>query len=173
VLRVTDQDRERITESKRTAHHEAGHAVMHCLVGVPFKEVSIVESERSKGHVTWDVPLAYCHSGARQTVRCIMCLVAGGAAGEKVNQNPASSETDHNSAYLLAEHLTGNDVKAEAFVDAMHESAKVILQDLGYWPAIEALAHALLVNHTVSASEVQRIVREHSGSHTRGRTGIG
>jgi len=162
-ITVADPDTTTMTDDQRTAYHEAGHAVMHCLLGVPFKEVSIVESERSKGHITWNVPMGYWHSGTSQTVECIMCLVAGWVAGERVGQNQDAAEFDHEQACLLADQLTHNELKAEAFVDAVHESAKLILQNLGFWTAVEAVAYALLVNHTVSDSEVQRIVREYSG----------
>jgi len=160
VLRMTDEERKGMTEFERVAYHEAGHAVVYCQLGVPFKEVSIVASDHSLGHVKGaEFP------GLRLMTRswnekCIMCVLAGPVMDEMLGQHLERSSSDFEQANMMAMNVTDGEREVRDLIRRLHESTKAMIAEPGNWAAIEALAHVLLEKRTVSARRARRIVRD-------------
>jgi len=166
---MTDQECETTTDLEPVAYHEAGHAVVMCLLGVPFEEVSIVKSCRSLGHVAWNTPDGYCHASPSQRKKCIMCHLAGVVVGKMLVQPRTRYETDDIQAYQLATYLAKDredDQEVQCIRNCLETKTKKLIEQTANWAAIEVLARVLLKELTVSAGRVGRIVAEYSPSET-------
>ena len=129
-------------ELRSTAFHEAGHVAAHYFLQVPFKYVTIIESEGTLGHVHGEgwprarveriKTASYCGPAGfidaptcRWTEKRVMMYLAGGFANERA-MGVESTEVgsgwakayDDDAAVLAAEHGYNTDMaNAPALVE--------------------------------------------------------
>jgi hypothetical protein len=156
---------------KRTAIHEAGHAVMHLYLGLGCREVTIVPNpeELSSGAAThggeWgegdeDVEALRAFAEDAFFLRHAIACYAGAEALHQCGFTDwqDGAEQDEREAVDYIASITSD----AQCVDLLHRYARRRTELLvaHYLPEIEALAKALLEAQTIEKNEVQRIVTE-------------
>jgi hypothetical protein len=140
---------------ERTAYHEAGHAVMHCLLHVPFRRVSVRRGVGSVGRI---IPLRECEaSSLRDAVRLILCLYAGTWA-TKIRTGRHDGFWDAaGSDWSKAESIALDRGCDEDDLGKLWDKTPRVLRQ--HWPAVEAIAKELLKHGEMSGKRVRQIVR--------------
>ena len=100
---------------KETAYHEAGHAVVHFLLGIENEHISIVQDENSAGRVIAKptaidnfVPDAYLnYDGFMYIENQVLSYLAGLAAERTINNKAEfdTSRSDYHEAINLLDYL--------------------------------------------------------------------
>ncbi|WP_437954772.1 hypothetical protein WME76_24725 [Sorangium sp. So ce119] len=149
---------------ERTAIHEAGHAVLSCLLRVPFRRVTIKPRGDSAGRgvgTPWpflfrpDLP-GQGPRVARRLEAEIMVLFGGYLAEvERYGGEPAEWgwSGDREQIADLGLYLAGP--QAQRAVDELRDRARGHLR--AAWPAVEATAQKLLEVRTLRAAEARRL----------------
>lgn len=161
-----------VSDIEHTAYHEAGHAVAACSVRRAFKSVSIVEDDDSLGRVlyspfTGEFLESVSHGSlgqlaVRSRVEKVIITAYGGAAaaelltGEVDNDGP---QQDMARAADFLTRMTSGPEEAQAYGNWLWYRTKAILASPQRWPAVEAVARALLERHTLSYHAVRKIAR--------------
>ena len=168
----------------QVAYHEAGHAVAHFLLRVPFEYVTIEPGEDYDGRVSGPgVPrrlrealdLRENTSAMRRFAeKSIMCLMAGSeaearAAGPRQGRPGEPSptvfvrdKTDAGQAFDIALRAVDEDEELEqagAFVEWLRVRIKWLLARPRHWAAVEAVAQVLLERRTLTARDARKISR--------------
>jgi len=153
-----------------TAYHEAGHVVTAYVLGREFILVSITSQGTSSGRCNfaprppefdpWD---AAPSTRARIEAEVITDL-AGGIAERIATgiENPIGSAADVYFAIDTATFVTSNDNQLHAYVARARERAEAIVRE--YWPAVQAIAEALLRLDQLDRHQARRII-EGAGRH--------
>jgi ATP-dependent Zn protease len=152
----------------RYAWHEAGHATVGLVLGRSLVEVSIGLNGPTPARTRWDAEPdpAYTRDeqGISRARRDVKICLAGRAAQEHATGVSAEHESskDYFEALLAAE-AAGliEDLgapHAQSFLEAEQEKVRHLVISL--WPAIHAVAEALVANETLDGSAVRRIVLE-------------
>lgn len=164
---MNDQARE------RTAVHEAGHAVLCCVLRVPFRRVTIKPRGDSAGRVVgraWPASfrpdVSFGPHVARRLEAEIMVLFGGYVAerehfGDEPGEDGWSADREKIADLIL--YLAGPE--AQRRVDELRARSLEHLRDT--WPAVEAVARRLLEAETLKAPEVRRVYR---AAMAQGRT---
>jgi hypothetical protein len=158
-------------DDRRIAYHEAGHAVALFALGGDLAAVSIAGGEGARGRVhrpTFPAPPAPDGDGAgaarwraadgREAMT--IALLAACRAEERATGSCDSRAAafDRQQAETYARHRpTPNPA---AYLQWAQERAAALISE--QWPAVEALAQALLVHREVEGDQARRIVREAS-----------
>lgn len=161
---------------QRTAIHEAGHCVQHYLDRIPFDWVSIDPAKLSPGVggnvYPYTGPLSWRLFGRNQTQE-IRILVAGKAAEVfAFGKAPkCASESDEQLAFsnaldLLApsrdvEGPVSGDLQTAiaAMLGTAYAAVSSTLTSPRYWPAVLALANAILERKTLTWRQASRVIR--------------
>jgi hypothetical protein len=160
--------RERDFSASETALHEAGHAVLHVMLGIGCKSVTIVSDgefagvtrHRSEhGHHDDDVENLRIYAEDSFWLRHAISSYAGAEALRRsgiANYEVGAEQDMRDAAYAISK-ITGD---AET-VDALHVVAKRRCLALveNYWPEIERVAKALADSRTLTGEAVGKIVR--------------
>jgi hypothetical protein len=143
-----------------TAVHEASHAVIAYELGIEYDRVSIIH-EPSRGHLG-------CCEGPRwrgsgeivddcPEVEIALAITLGGAVGVQLLTGRESDEgmsTDIEKAWILARLLDPQE--PERPLRAAWDRAVAILTER--WPAVQALAQALLADREVMLQALREII---------------
>jgi ATP-dependent Zn protease len=153
-----------------TAYHEAGHAVAHYLLrrAGRLREVTIVpDAQRgTPGRAPrWTDPYDLDDGPWSDLVKVrlqheAMVLLAGGIAERRFagRTDQADTQSDYEKAAELALAISGSEHAADAFLDWLGTVTEDLVADR--WPAVEAIAAALLQQRTLSAHDVDQLVTE-------------
>lgn len=159
----------RLTRSARlaTAYHEAGHAVIAWKRGLKVKSATIVPGDGFDGRVRHSSALGRINiefdGSDRARIRVETAIVVSLAGPEAQRRfNPRSwrayhGETDYALVTDLALRANGSPETTQAFVDWLSLVARdvVVLS----WPIIEKVAAALIERNTLSAVELEDVMR--------------
>lgn len=147
------EDLERL---KRTAYHEAGHAVMASVFKMHFKKVSIIKDEGSWGRVETG-PVnenAPSFDQKRGAIIFMAGRIAGSIySGEEISFTGCMLEAAH---YGLSMHDPGE--TCDAFLTYIFHYTHDLIKN--YWPEIEALTHELLDKNELNYSKVSALIKE-------------
>lgn len=149
-----------------TAHHEAGHAVILVVLGIPVTEVSIVD--RGDAHGTCGHPSPYNMYASPRDIRraardCILVSYAGVPAQRLVDPNPHDRHGDDDdvSAYRVSREYQvfprvmqydGDDYHLAFLERLRRESARLVRRHAA---AIRHLAKVLLDRKMMTGDEVE------------------
>lgn len=153
-----------------TAYHEAGHAIVHVRLGLPLKAATIVlnPEHETLGSATsgakpktvepeWDT--------SKRTVtwleKHIIAFLAGPAAEMRFTgrANHVGASRDYHDAVRYASFIHSDREALSAYLRLQGIIAKLYVTSPRWWPAIEAVAAALLKRRTLSGRAVRAIVR--------------
>lgn len=155
-------------QRRGTACHEAGHAVVGLVVGIPFARVTIEPDHDSIGHVIavdpWAVAKQWEQRGKLRDIssafRAKIIALMAGAEAERVllGTEAAGDDDDRNQILLLIESgyvdIDGKDWPTyEARLRA--QTHRLIRR---YQPKIERVAKVLLERGTLQADEIMALV---------------
>lgn len=152
---------------RRTAIHEAGHAVAAFALGGPrVVKVSILNEGTSLGRVSLAIPAARWEelrsqadgSATREQVECLVTVLLAGIAAERNARLRGSwryAEDDLLRAYRHLSRLAGSEEEASAYLGWLLERARNVVAL--HARAVRALAHALLRDGELSGAEAKRI----------------
>ena len=172
-----------VTQAAETvAYHEAGHAVAHYVLRVPYECVEFqLLGARSWGVVRavndrrlWDGPVSRRYAYARVTT-----VLTGPAAAARYRPSSAAarlSAADGQIIRNLLDRVQPPALGADRLllIDMLHRRAEGIVAD--WWPAIEAVADALVASPgRLDAAEIRSIIAEAMASRagTSGRVRAG
>ena len=158
---------------RRTAYHEAGHAVASYAVGRKFVRASIVESDEAAGSVlhtglsesTWD----RLESGNTSDLRIrslrekeIICAYAGIAAEEIVYESSEyeRAESDRTTISNHVFKVASGEEEAGAYAEWLRIRTLNMLRKPEWLEALHAVANALLQCNTLSYRRTRRIIRD-------------
>jgi ATP-dependent Zn protease len=158
-VRITTDDHVRLT-----AYHEAGHAVMAVLCGQHVTEVEIVGDAEHSGSVQ---SLRFAEEDASEvdpsiasapTERRLLCTAAGMVAEAMVSGRRGWDESceDLDAAVRLAMQVVGDCERVIPYLESVREHTEDLLEK--NWPAVEALARALMDRGRMSGDEVRRLL---------------
>ncbi len=152
-------------QQRRTAYHEAGHAVLQWALGVGIKLVTIVP-DYDAGTAEHATKKMSFHEHTLEVVeeavhqRSAVILLAGRFAQEKFDA--ALGNEGCNSDYLEAgDHIeqlcyTEDDKENAAWWTVLEARCRALVEH--YWPEITALADALLEKETMDRDSAEDIV---------------
>jgi hypothetical protein len=149
-----------------TAFHEAGHVVAAWRHGLKVHSVTIVPTPEFRGRIWHANPLRgirldYGESNRarlRAEVGIIVCL-AGPEAQRRFSPRSWRSHhgaTDHEMAVDLAMRLNGSDEASSAHLKWLSIVTRDEIAVL--WPLVEKVAHALVRERTLTATEVKTLL---------------
>jgi ATP-dependent Zn protease len=152
---------------RRIAVHEAGHAVIGRALGIPVRQVTILENEDARGHAEISDPIATWQRGdgprAKLANSFVVMLFAGGEAERVLLRGP--SELDGNDCQRATACLAeAGAVPGASFVGDEHfdrheanlrRRATSLVQQ--HRSRIERLAEALVERETLTSLEVDAL----------------
>lgn len=144
------------------AYHEAGHAVVACLVGRPFEYVTIAPSDDTLGHVRYGLPSSVLDVEARDrlTERAIGRTVLTALAGPEAEASFAGRYShvgaagDWEAATSIAFIRCGSTEEVSAYLRWMELRARGLLR--AHWHRVGARG-SLLREPTISSRRARAI----------------
>jgi ATP-dependent Zn protease len=161
------------------AHHEAGHAVAHIVFGIPFVEVTIVPRQDGKTGVPsktnpWVAPRPSSNPGEftdaewqelsqseekweawkkKDNDGYAIVLLAGKAAQAQYagSANPEDAYSDYDTLKHVLPQCY------QRLNELEHEARELVRK---YWPAVEAIASALLNRPVLTSDEAKGIFQQ-------------
>jgi ATP-dependent Zn protease len=155
---------------RKTAWHEAGHAVVAVELKHPFKKVDIIEDELCSGRLHWAKKSPEGYISEPHIINWIehriVVRFAGGAAqrryaphsnwawgmGHRGNEPAPGSDLYHIDEWLRCLKREGDD----AYRAQLEARAKALVKKL--WPDIQRVAKALLKKKVLTQSQVRRLM---------------
>lgn len=161
--------RERDFSDSETALHEAGHAVLHVILGIGCKSVTIVPDGEFAGAILHRGEHGHHDDKVENLLECaedsfwLRHAVASYAGAEALHRSGISNyqvgaEQDMRDVTDAIEQITSD---AET-IDALYIVAKRRCLALveHYWPEIDRVAKALVDSRTLTGEQVGTIVRQ-------------
>jgi len=175
---------------KRIAFHEAGHAVIGCLVGIPFTTVRLTPDNRvrdSQGMIKlgsvklkpvpdWVLPLNWSTNEDRKRARNYLknniCMTLAGPLAETLHTGCWQQETrgegnDETLAMLAGEvarewgvYLHWTPKDSQNWVNRLRFQILEILHDPRVWAAVALVARELVKHGTLRAKDVYPLVNQ-------------
>jgi len=132
------------------AYHEAGHAVIHVLLGGTLQRVSLVRDDRP------GVPKEAA-AGPGSVEDRIAVLLAGEVAESLSGQHVTgvAEGTDRERARRLAASATS---APEALLEAERQRVVALLRTPQHWQRVVAVAQALLAQQRLEGAQLQALV---------------
>jgi len=130
-----------LSEHEHAAYHEAAHAVVSLLLRVPFRHISVMASEESRGRMV---------QGPILEIR-------------EERDNPSTlgwdevGESDWCEARAMARRVCSTEAEALAFERWLYERALNMLREPATWEAVRLVAEALPERGRLGARAVRRI----------------
>jgi len=158
-------------EDRQVAYHEAGHAVALLALGGALASVSIAGDARARGRVrspsfpdpsVFPIPLPGEHATER-TVETphdamVIALLAACQA-EQIATGRCDSRAAGFDRAAAARHAARREgAHTAAYLDWAQQGASALIRR--HWPAVEAVAQALLDQREVSGDQARRLVAE-------------
>jgi len=141
------------------AYHEAGHAVVSCMLGLRVKSVTIRPGSSYSGSVLID------RFSKAPTEKQILILLAGVYAQRRFaphsawrsrNQSHPNSGYDFDTVALLIHDEHGSGRVADLYSSYAFAKAEQLVE--GWWQHIEAVAKALLERGTLTGAEMYQVM---------------
>lgn len=149
--------------ARSTAYHEAGHAVVAQLVGLPFIDVSLVQTETEFGRLKIDS--AHTKHGGDLLQKQAMVGLAGYLAERTFDPKSDPAGMGQSADFTAVANLLGHSWRDHAewkqLVGAIRVMTEKLVQD--NWPAIESVAKALLSRESLTAAEVAVVIESRRG----------
>lgn len=147
-----------------TAYHEAGHAIMHVLMDIPFNSVTIIETDDYLGVVKWNMgpsTMLNLNLGSRSREiaalarDAIKVLLAGSLAEEILtgHYNEVGASSDLDEIERIAFYQSRN---PEAYIRRIKGDVRQIIKQ--NWLDVTKLANVLLEKDTLSSVEVYTLL---------------
>lgn len=152
---------------KRTAYHEAGHALVAYVFGWEFEELSIVpDSEGRYGAITLSKPPIFPEGfdgslDQRRQIEEAMMIVAGGVAGERLAFMRCFKHlygSDRIELLSYAKRLTLYEDEYNAHIEWMYHRTRHLLLQQVYSYVAEEIASALLAGKTLGSTAALEIL---------------
>lgn len=172
---------------KTTAFHEAGHAVVAAMLGIPFQRVTIRPDAVYAGHVTLapdDAPEQVCPwnpdwdvKQARRYWKRHICGLLAGALAETIytrcwHQQPVDDEfTDESKALEIADYFDPPG-KAAQWVNRLRFQTLETLRAPQVWAAVDAVAQELVRAKALDGADVLALVAAHAPSSALANTAL-
>jgi len=166
--------------NKRYAYHEAGHAVLACILREPFEYVSIEREKGTHGRLarklrpirekrglverngTFRLQVVGA-SAERQVEKRAIIMFAGIAAETALyktfNDSSAGAQSDYDLAFQGAMELFRDEDVAADYVDYIQYRMIEIIMCAAVTTAVTAVARRLLKKKRLTAKEVRSIVK--------------
>ena len=153
-----------------TAYHEAGHAVMAHVLGKDFKTVSILPDGVGAGRIDFKAPVSE-RSLEMESIVAVAGVAAEGLATGRLRvilqETPSyliiADDVHRLTSYLLQTGIVAEDNIPAFLQRAVMDAVKTLRAN---WPAVEAVAKALLKEKTISGSRARSIIAQFRGHHT-------
>jgi len=159
---------ERVAPQWRAAVHEAAHGLVACALPralLRVKALTLLAGERYEGRMFVDVaPIVSAHAAEDM---CLLLLAGYEAEGLLTGWlYPRGAATDLRQAgELVAELAQGRPGVARALRSRLHDQTRQVLR--AGWPAVEAVASALMARETVSGAQLRAVVTRALGGRPR------
>jgi hypothetical protein len=172
----------------RTAFHEAGHAVLACLLRQPFHCASIDPDGPFRGRVTLDMSnigprdlvteqpdgrfrASRPRVSPERTLEKYTLIAAAGPVAETMLQGKhvvTEGAWEHDLAFAidLALDVFGDHATAEEYVDLVSARVPLIVVQKPVFRAVSKVGDALLKREQLSSRDVRAIVRENTKGYT-------
>jgi ATP-dependent Zn protease len=155
------------TDLRRTAYHEAGHAVIHRAMGMVCGEASIVPNfdTMTAGYaIAADHYVTGREWERRGKVRDWRSILRGRIIGYMAGREAEiiafgrkrKKYGDGDDLLQIALMAEEADV-SEAYLERLRPKVGPLLRH--HWPKVEAVAEALLIRKTLSGSEIDAIIK--------------
>ena len=152
-----------LSEHEHAAYHEAAHAVVSLLLRVPFRHISVMASEESRGRMVQGPILEIREERDNPSTRTrlwlerrIMVQLAGPAASRLLGWDEVG-ESDWCEARAMARRVCSTEAEALAFERWLYERALNMLREPATWEAVRLVAEALPERGRLGARAVRRI----------------
>lgn len=152
---------------EQVAYHEAGHAVVARWLHLKFKMVTIVPGEDSLGHLL-HVPTPRSENPELnpwtdrmrlQMERYAMCALAGVAAQRRLRPSSVRSyhgSVDYANVVKRLDCFAGDDKEITLWARLLAHRVRNLIALR--WPAVEAVAAALLERKRLTGDEVRDVI---------------
>jgi hypothetical protein len=152
---------------KRTAYHEAGHAVAAYLLNRDFKSVTIIREGDTLGQCSLTKlddfhPDINSDHGTLAHLEEYMIMLHAGLASEYLatgRYNRAGAYSDLTIAAHLAANACGTDEEVQLYRELMMVRAKNLLRLAHNWSAVQTLAEELLRRPCLIYLEAEGIIQ--------------
>jgi hypothetical protein len=154
---------------KRTAYHEAGHAVMAYCLNDYIRHVSIIPEGGILGHLqrgkreNLESDKFNPSARTRNRIEKKAMVSWGGNVAEHLltrHKYRTVSEQDEQDVFYRLLHLSSNAQEAGAYSDWLWYRTKTMLQASWHWAATEALARELFDHRYIGGNRVRQIIKE-------------
>jgi ATP-dependent Zn protease len=141
-----------------TAYHEAGHVVAAWRSGAKGIVATIVADGETYGRVKHrqtlrrDWQWTSSARNSRQIDGRIITLLAGAAAERRFRGRATGTSRDYRLAVDIAMSACGSDDQVNAYLRYLSICARDLVD--AFWPAVEAIALALLERETLNHDEI-------------------
>jgi len=157
---------------RKTAIHEAGHAVIAFLLNVPFDSVSILPDNHSLGRVVLSghPDCANPQNGSYDKRRALKwldkrtCISLAGQISERLDQGGKpraySLASDNGSVadYALEIHQ-GCEATASAWINSRYVHTETLLRREAVWRAVSTLAETLISRRKLQRGDVIAVIQ--------------
>ena len=162
---------------RRTAYHEAGHALAAWKLKIPFKRVSVVAADK-----TWHVLYPALLSGsdwdsipprARDRLERRMIVgLAGGEAERLISgrYNHRGARSDYRNVWDIVSRLAGSIEEASAYSMWLSLRARNLIRAPQHRPSLDALAAALMAQSKIDGVAAVTIMRDALLAATRAQS---
>jgi ATP-dependent Zn protease len=152
-----------------TAYHEAGHAVAAFWHRLNFRHVTIEPGDDSLGHMlhvklrdSFRPDIEVTPAVRDRLERGVVVCYAGPTAERKFTgrHNHVGAGGDRHNALVLGGYVGGEGKALEAYMRWLWIRAETLWDFAPRWKQVEAVAAGLLNRTTLTAREVQVIIRD-------------
>lgn len=154
--------------SEATAYHEAGHAVLSCVLGRPIRKVTVIAEDDFLGKVTgFSRPSLYRRlevgqDGWKLAIPRMMILFGGPLAEEFFagRRNRRGAGYDNDAISDIAISACGSSEEASCFVRWVETKTASVLRNPTNWAAVRHVAASLMAHGELGGEEVKRLCSE-------------
>jgi hypothetical protein len=149
---------------RRTAYHEAGHAVLAHSLGIGLQRVSLLADEDSSGHILdggeYSEDTENLRIYAEEAFWLHMAIVRYAGAEAVRRLAPRSrwqdgAGDDYKWAAIALEKITMDGPSLRALHPYARRRARLLVEN--YWPEIGAVAHALMKRKELDQDRVREL----------------
>lgn len=176
--------KKQVTEKKRVAYHEAGHAVMACFYKIPFDYVTISQPQfrnGQAGRLFTANPLKAHKEAIMQNrdqsmsrdqqlcclTRELLILLAGPVADATITNSKfrfkVTDKGDVGACYMILSALRFTNKEIINVISKLYDEVKELLSADDCWRSVNIVAEVLLQNKRLSYDEVVSIIQKEIG----------